>query len=56
MTKLLKKVHRAISARSRYLTTKYELSRLNDRTLADLGITRGDIEFIARKYSKKEVA
>jgi uncharacterized protein YjiS (DUF1127 family) len=56
MKKLIKKVQRAISAHNRYLTNKYELSRLSDRALADLGIHRGDIEFIARKYSKKEVA
>lgn len=54
MTKLLKKVQRAISARNRYLTTKYELSRLSDRSLADLGITRGDIEFIARGHKVRE--
>lgn len=48
MTNLLKKVRKAISARNKYLTTKYELSRLSDRSLADLGINRGDIEFIAR--------
>ena len=56
MKKLIKKVQRAISARNSYLTTKYELSRLSDRTLNDLGIARGDIEFIARKNSKKEAA
>jgi uncharacterized protein YjiS (DUF1127 family) len=55
MIKLINKVQRAISARQKYLTTKYELSRLSDRTLEDLGITRGDIEFIARKYAKSAV-
>lgn len=52
MKKLLNKVQRAISARQKYLTTKYELSLLSDRSLQDLGINRGDIEFLARKYSK----
>lgn len=52
MKKLINKVQRAISARNKYLTTKYELSQLSDRSLHDLGIARGDIEFIARKYAK----
>lgn len=55
MKKLINKVQRAISARQQYLTTKYELSRLSDRSLQDLGITRGDIEFIARKSAKSAV-
>ena len=56
MTKLIKKVQRAISARKRYLDTKYELSRLSDRSLHDLGINRGDIEFIARGVKVREDA
>ena len=34
-----------------YRQTVYELNRLTNRDLADLGINRGDIEFIARKHS-----
>jgi uncharacterized protein YjiS (DUF1127 family) len=34
-----------------YRKTVYELNRLTNRDLADLGIHRGDIEFIARKHS-----
>lgn len=32
--------------------TVLELSRLSNRDLKDLGIRRGDIEFIARKSAK----
>jgi uncharacterized protein YjiS (DUF1127 family) len=33
----------------RYRDTVNELSRLSTRELSDLGITRGDIPFVARK-------
>ncbi len=33
----------------RYRDTVNELSRLSTRELTDLGITRGDIPFVARK-------
>jgi len=33
----------------RYRDTVSELSRLSNRELSDLGITRGDIQFVARK-------
>ena len=56
MTKLIKKVRKAISARKKYLTTVHELSRLSNRELNDIGIHRCDIEFVARKHSKKEAA
>ena len=52
MKKLFKKAQRALRARKNYLATVSELSRLSDRSLNDLGITRGDIEFIARKNSR----
>jgi uncharacterized protein YjiS (DUF1127 family) len=32
--------------------TVYELGRLSDRELGDLGIARGDIPFIAKKNAK----
>ena len=35
-----------------YLNTKYELNKLTNSDLADLGIARCDIEFIAREHSK----
>lgn len=35
-----------------YLNTKYELGKLSNRDLYDLGIARCDIEFIAREHSK----
>lgn len=36
----------------RYRETVNELSRLSNRELADLGINRGDIPFVARKASR----
>lgn len=33
--------------------TQFELSRLTNRDLSDLGINRCDIEFIAREHSKQ---
>lgn len=36
---------------NRYRTTVKELSQLTDRDLNDLGISRGDIRFIAKKHS-----
>jgi uncharacterized protein YjiS (DUF1127 family) len=33
----------------RYRETVNELSRLSTRELSDLGIARGDIQFVARK-------
>lgn len=35
----------------RYRDTVRELSRLNDRELDDLGISRGDIEAVARYHA-----
>jgi len=48
---LVANVQRAIKKYMEYRTTVYELNRLTDRDLADLGIHRCDIEFIARKHS-----
>ena len=36
----------------RYRDSVRELSRLSDRDLSDLGISRSDIEFIARKSAR----
>lgn len=38
-----------------YRKTMYELNRLTNRDLRDLGISRGDIEFIARKHSMSKI-
>ena len=40
-----------IAAWRRYRESVRELSRLSDRELNDLGIARGDIEFVARQSS-----
>ena len=48
---LVANVQRAIKKYMEYRTTVYELNRLTNRDLADLGIHRCDIEFIARKHS-----
>ena len=38
---------------NRVRQTRNELSALSTRELADLGITRGDIPFIARRAAKR---
>jgi uncharacterized protein YjiS (DUF1127 family) len=48
-----KSVQKAISAYLDYRRTVYELNHLSGRDLADLGIHRCDIEFIARKSAFK---
>jgi uncharacterized protein YjiS (DUF1127 family) len=35
-----------------YSRTRAELAQLDDRSLADLGFQRGEIEFIARKAAE----
>ena len=44
-----KSIASKLSSWRRYRDSIRELSRLTDRELNDLGISRGDIEFIARK-------
>jgi uncharacterized protein YjiS (DUF1127 family) len=44
-----KKIASKISQWRRYRVSVRELSRLSDRELNDLGIGRGDIEYVARK-------
>jgi len=46
-------VQEAISAYLKYRRTVYELSLLSGRDLADLGIHRCDIEFVARRSAFK---
>ena len=41
-----------IAAWRRYRESVRELSRLSDRELNDLGIARGDIEFVARQSAQ----
>ena len=53
LKKLVKKARSRMAARRRYSTTVFELNRLSDRELSDIGINRGDIEFIAAKSSKR---
>jgi uncharacterized protein YjiS (DUF1127 family) len=45
----LKKIASKLHQWRRYRVSVRELSRLSDRELNDLGIGRGDIEFVARK-------
>src|SRR5215469_2088655 len=43
-----------IQHRKRYERAVQELSRLSDRELADIGITRGDIHRIAKGQSRRQ--
>ena len=52
---LLALVNRKIKSYLTYRKTVYELGRLTNRDLADLGIARGDIEFLARKNAYGEL-
>ncbi|MBV9906495.1 MAG: DUF1127 domain-containing protein [Hyphomicrobiales bacterium] len=45
----IKTITEKLNAWRRYRDAVKELSRLNDRELADIGIRRGDIEFIVRQ-------
>lgn len=44
-------IQKAIKSYLMYRKTMYELGQLTNRDLADLGINRADIEFIARKHA-----
>ena len=44
----LKSLREKLKAWNRYRENVRELSRLSDRELADLGISRADIDFVAR--------
>ena len=50
---MLSPIIRFIQHWKRYGRVVRELSRLSDRQLADIGITRGDIERIARAQSRR---
>ena len=46
----IKTIAEKLNAWRRYREAVRELSRMSDRELADIGIRRGDIEFIARQH------
>jgi uncharacterized protein YjiS (DUF1127 family) len=45
------KVWRAVVAALRERSIAYDLSRLDDRTLRDIGVSRSEIPYIARIYA-----
>lgn len=45
-----------LNAYAVYQRTKSELTQLDDRSLADMGFQRGEIEFLARKAAEAEAA
>ena len=47
--RLLKTVSEKLSAWRRYRETIRELAQLTDHELHDIGVSRGEIEFIARR-------
>jgi uncharacterized protein YjiS (DUF1127 family) len=49
MTKTLLGLYKAYKKYNRYKKTVRELAVLSDRDLADLGISRADIPYVARK-------
>jgi uncharacterized protein YjiS (DUF1127 family) len=46
---MVKTITEKLNAWLRYREAVKELSRLSDRELSDIGVRRGDIEFIARR-------
>ena len=49
-------IARKVQQNNRYRQTVRELHALTDRDLADLGISRGEIERIAHEHSSKSTA
>jgi uncharacterized protein YjiS (DUF1127 family) len=45
----LKMISEKLNARRRYREAVSELSKLSDHELSDIGISRGDIEYVARR-------
>ena len=45
----LKMISEKLNARRRYREAVTELSKLSDHELSDIGISRGDIEYVARR-------
>jgi uncharacterized protein YjiS (DUF1127 family) len=52
---ILANVQRYLKRYFEYRKTVYELNRLTTRDLADLGIARCDIEYIAHKHSMSKI-
>ena len=52
---LVATVQRYLKRYFEYRKTVYELNRLTTRDLADLGIARCDIEYIAHKHSMSKI-
>jgi uncharacterized protein YjiS (DUF1127 family) len=45
----LKTISEKLKARRRYRAAVGELSKLSDHKLSDIGISRGDIEYVAQR-------
>ncbi len=52
----LKTISEKLSAWRRYREAVRELSQLSDRELSDIGIRRGDIEFVVRRSVAAQTA
>ena len=52
----LKTISEKLNAWRRYRDAVRELSQLTDRELTDIGIRRGDIEFVVRRSVTKPAA
>ena len=53
LTSLFTTISQAIKARNAYHNTVWELNRLTDRDLRDLGISRSDIHRVAAESARK---
>ena len=54
MFNIFRKAKRAIAEHNEFSRVVRELSAMTDRDLADIGISRGDIEFIATQATKNK--
>ncbi len=52
----LKTISEKLSAWRRYRDAVRELSQLSDRELEDIGVRRGDIEFVVRRSVAAKIA
>lgn len=52
--KLLKRITTRIKRAAAIRTAIYELSKLTNRDLKDIGVSRSDIKFIARKTATQQ--
>jgi uncharacterized protein YjiS (DUF1127 family) len=52
----LKAISEKLNARRRYRAAVSELSKLSDHELSDIGIGRGDIEYVARRPVASKVS